>query len=93
VYILRFEVLALVALKNTVPWDVRLYSLIAVYQQVGGTNCLLLCDGRNRGSWFLQNVSKFLPDCTVHAGRDTLAGQILNEILDKALQFWSWAWG
>jgi hypothetical protein len=34
--------------------------------------------------WFLQDVSKFLRDSTVHAGRDARAGQVLNEILETS---------
>ena len=83
--ILRFGVLAVVvAVKNTVSWDVMLHSLTPVYHHVGGTSCLLLHDGRNWGSWFLQNISKFLPDSTVGAGRAPL-------LLDR---FWTryWTW-
>jgi hypothetical protein len=89
----EIEVLAAVGMKNTVSWDVMLYGLTEVYQHGGGTNCFMLHDGRNRGSRFLQNVIKLLPDSTGGASRAARAGQILNEILDKALQVWGWAWG
>ena len=49
-------------------------------------SCLVIEEIEEVGS------SKFLPDSTGGAGRATHAGQILNEILEKALQVWGWAW-
>jgi hypothetical protein len=86
VNILRSEVLAVVTVKNTISWDVMLHTLTEIYQHVGGTNCLQLHGGRNGGSRFLQNISKFIPESTLAVGRATHAGQVLSEIPDKALQ-------
>jgi hypothetical protein len=39
---MRFEVLTVVAIKNTVFWNVMPCSLVEVYQLISGTYCLHL---------------------------------------------------
>jgi hypothetical protein len=56
----RYLVLTLVTVNNTVFWDVALCSVVDRGDHFGGTYCFWYLEGR--GSTLLQNGSKFLPD-------------------------------